>query len=72
MTLTAEQQSIKDEFIKVRGTWGDSWERMLELDPPFVRAYLHFYAVPWTGESHLEPKFKEFVYIAAVAAATHL
>jgi alkylhydroperoxidase/carboxymuconolactone decarboxylase family protein YurZ len=72
MTLTAEQQEIKDEFIKVRGTWGDPWERMLELDPAFVRAYLHLSAVPWTGESHLEPKIKEFVYIAADAAATHL
>jgi alkylhydroperoxidase/carboxymuconolactone decarboxylase family protein YurZ len=72
MTLTAEQQEIKDEFVKVRGTWGDPWERMLELDPAFVRAYLHFSAVPWTGESHLEPKIKEFVYIAADAAATHL
>ena len=72
MTLTAEQQEIKDEFIKVRGTWGDPWERMLELDAAFVRAYLHLSAVPWTGESHLEPKIKEFVYIAADAAATHL
>jgi len=56
----------------VRGTWGEPWQRMLEIDPEFVRAYLHFSAVPWTGESHLEPKVKEFVYIAADAAATHL
>ena len=72
MSLTSEQQQIKDEFVKVRGTWGEPWQRMLELDPEFVRAYLHFSAVPWTGESHLEPKVKEFVYIAADAAATHL
>ncbi|WP_255621130.1 carboxymuconolactone decarboxylase family protein [Pseudonocardia sp. DSM 110487] len=72
MSLTPEQQQIKDEFVKVRGTWGEPWQRMLEIDPEFVRAYLHFSAVPWTGESHLEPKVKEFVYIAADAAATHL
>jgi alkylhydroperoxidase/carboxymuconolactone decarboxylase family protein YurZ len=72
MTLTEEQQQIKDEFIKVRGTWGDAWQRMLELDPPFVRAYLNFSSVPWTKASYLEPKVKEFVYIAADAAATHL
>ncbi|MDT7598652.1 MAG: hypothetical protein QOK26_729 [Pseudonocardiales bacterium] len=72
MTLTAEQQEIKDEFIRVRGTWGDPWQRMLELDPPFVRAYLSFSAVPWLKESHLEPKVKEFMYLAADAAATHL
>jgi alkylhydroperoxidase/carboxymuconolactone decarboxylase family protein YurZ len=72
VSLTPEQQQIKDEFVKVRGTWGEPWQRMLEIDPEFVRAYLHFSAVPWTGESHLEPKVKEFVYIAADAAATHL
>ncbi|TWF82059.1 alkylhydroperoxidase/carboxymuconolactone decarboxylase family protein YurZ [Pseudonocardia hierapolitana] len=72
MSLTPEQQQIKDEFVKVRGTWGEPWQRMLEIDPQFVRAYLGFSAVPWTGESHLEPKVKEFVYIAADAAATHL
>jgi alkylhydroperoxidase/carboxymuconolactone decarboxylase family protein YurZ len=71
-TLTAEQQEIKDEFIRVRGTWGEPWQRMLELDPAFVRAYLNFSSVPWVTESHLEPKVKEFVYLAADAAATHL
>ena len=70
--LTPEQQEIKDEFVRVRGTWGEPWQRMLELDPAFVRAYLHFSAVPWTGTSHLEPKVKEFVYIAFDTAATHL
>lgn len=44
---------------------------MLELDPEFVRAYLHFSAVPWR-KGHLEPKVKEFCYIAVDAAATHL
>jgi alkylhydroperoxidase/carboxymuconolactone decarboxylase family protein YurZ len=72
MTLTDEQNEIKNEFIRLRGTWGEPWQRMLELDPAFVRAYLRFSAVPWTTASHLEPKVKEFVYIAADAAATHL
>jgi alkylhydroperoxidase/carboxymuconolactone decarboxylase family protein YurZ len=70
--LSPEQQRIKDEFVAVRGTWGEPWQRMLELDPAFVEAYLHFSGVPWTSASHLEPKVKEFIYIAADAAATHL
>lgn len=70
--ITDEQQEIKNEFIRVRGTWGKPWQRILEFDPAFLRAYLNFSAVPWTKASHLEPKVKELVYIAADAAATHL
>jgi hypothetical protein len=40
MSLTQRQQEIKDEFIKVRGTWGDAWgdawEDVLRLDPEFL------------------------------------
>ncbi len=73
MALTDEQQAIKDEFVRVRGTWGEPWQCMLELDPAFVRAYLNFSAVPWRREpGALEPKVREFCYIAVDAAATHL
>ncbi|GGC96545.1 hypothetical protein GCM10011512_24450 [Tersicoccus solisilvae] len=71
MALTADQQHLKNEFIAVRGTWGDSWEAMLRLDPEFLRAYLEFSAVPWR-KNHLDAKTKEFLYIAVDAAATHL
>jgi alkylhydroperoxidase/carboxymuconolactone decarboxylase family protein YurZ len=71
MALTAEQQAIKDEFIAIRGTWGDTWETILTLDPEFMRAYLNFSAVPWK-KNHLDDKTKEFMYIAVDAAATHL
>ncbi|MFI7449106.1 carboxymuconolactone decarboxylase family protein [Nonomuraea sp. NPDC049714] len=71
MTLTPEQQKIKDEFIRVRGTWGESWESMLRLDAGFLESYLRLSAVPWTRE-HLPAKVKELVYIAMDAAATHL
>jgi alkylhydroperoxidase/carboxymuconolactone decarboxylase family protein YurZ len=71
MALTVEQQSIKDEFIKVRGTWGDHWETILRLDPEFMRAYLNFSAVPWR-KNHLDDKSKELIHIAIDAAATHL
>jgi alkylhydroperoxidase/carboxymuconolactone decarboxylase family protein YurZ len=71
VSLTIEQQQIKDEFIAVRGSWGDGWQRILELDPSFLRAYLHFSAVPWQ-KNYLEPKVKEFIYIAIDSAATHL
>lgn len=71
MTLSAEQEQLKEEFIRVRGTWGDVWQGMLELDPNFLRAYLNFSAVPWR-KNHLDDKIKEFIYIAVDAAATHM
>ena len=71
MTLTNEQQEIKDEFTRIRGTWGDPWETIVQLDPEFMRAYLNFSAVPWK-KNHLDDKTKEFMYITVDAAATHL
>lgn len=71
MTLSTEQQRVKDEFIKVRGTWGPAWAAVLELDPGFLDAYLEFSAVPWR-KNHLPDKVKEFIYLAVDAAATHL
>jgi alkylhydroperoxidase/carboxymuconolactone decarboxylase family protein YurZ len=71
MTLTDRQEEIKQEFIRVRGAWSDTWEAVLRLDPEFLQAYLDFSAVPWrTGV--LEPKVKEFIYIAIDANATHM
>lgn len=69
--LTQRQQQIKDEFIKVRGTWGDAWEDILRLDSEFVAAYLKFSAVPWR-KNHLDDKTKEFIYIAVDGNATHM
>jgi alkylhydroperoxidase/carboxymuconolactone decarboxylase family protein YurZ len=71
MTLTARQEEIKREFIRVRGTWSDTWEGVLRLDPEFLQAYLDFSAVPWR-KNHLDDKVKELVYIAVDANATHM
>jgi alkylhydroperoxidase/carboxymuconolactone decarboxylase family protein YurZ len=71
MALTQRQQQVKDEFIAVRGTWSPAWERILELDPEFLHAYLNWSAVP-LRKGRLAPKVREFIFIAADAAATHL
>jgi Uncharacterized homolog of gamma-carboxymuconolactone decarboxylase subunit len=71
MALTEQQQEIKDEFIRVRGTWGDTWEGILKLDPGFLKTYTDFSGVPWR-QNHLEDKIKEFIYIAVDANATHM
>jgi len=69
--LTSEQEAVKEEFIRVRGTWGPAWEAILQLDAGFLKSYLDFSAVPWK-KNHLDAKTKELVYIAVDAAATHL
>jgi len=71
MALTQAQQDIRDEFTRVHGAWDDAWERILELDAGFLRAYLNWAAVP-TRRGALEPKVRELVLVAVDAAATHL
>jgi alkylhydroperoxidase/carboxymuconolactone decarboxylase family protein YurZ len=71
MALTARQEEIKAEFVRVRGTWSDTWQAILELDPEFMAAYLDFSAVPWR-KNHLDDKTKSFIYLAVDAAATHM
>jgi alkylhydroperoxidase/carboxymuconolactone decarboxylase family protein YurZ len=71
MALTQAQQEIKDEFIRVHGAWDDAWERILELDAGFLRAYLNWAAVP-ARHAALDPKVRELVLVAVDAAATHL
>ncbi|WP_432995262.1 carboxymuconolactone decarboxylase family protein [Dactylosporangium sp. CA-233914] len=71
MALTTRQEEIKQEFIRVRGAWSDTWEGVLRLDPEFLKAYLDLSAVPWR-KNHLDDKVKEFIYIAIDANATHM
>ncbi|KAA1014217.1 carboxymuconolactone decarboxylase family protein [Paraburkholderia panacisoli] len=71
MTLTTRQQSIKDEFMRVRNTWAPQWESILRNDCEFLHAYLNLSAVP-LRHNHLEDKVKEFIYIALNASSTHL
>lgn len=69
--LTPRQAEVKDRFVRARGTWGPSWEAILRLDPEFLAAYLKLSTVP-LRKQHLDPVVREFVFIAADAAATHM
>ena len=69
--LDARQREIKEEFTRVRGYWHSIWDDTLLLAPELLAAYLEFSGVPWRGGT-LEPKVKEFIYIAFDVAATHL
>ena len=71
MPLTARQQAIKDEFIRLRNTWAPQWESLLRMDCEFLNAYLQMSVVP-LKHNHLENKVKEFIYVAVNASSTHL
>tara|TARA_R110000850_G_scaffold16229_1_gene50894 strand:+ start:465 stop:1250 length:786 start_codon:yes stop_codon:yes gene_type:complete len=69
--LTAKEVTLKESFVAARGYWDEVWEGVLRLSPEYFEAYSEFSSVPWrTGT--LEPKVKEFIYIAIDAATTHL
>lgn len=69
--FTPEQERMKEQFIRNRGYWNAFWDGLLLLSPDFFNAYLEFSSIPWkTGV--LEPKVKEFIYIAIDASTTHL
>jgi alkylhydroperoxidase/carboxymuconolactone decarboxylase family protein YurZ len=65
------RQAIKDSFMAKRGYWAPWHEDLLALNPAFLEAYLGMTSLAWT-DGVLEPKIKEFIYIAIDAATTHL
>jgi alkylhydroperoxidase/carboxymuconolactone decarboxylase family protein YurZ len=65
------QVELQEEFTRSRGYWNPTWDAVLELDPDFFEAYTDFSSLPWRS-GVLEPKVKEFMYIAFDASATHL
>jgi alkylhydroperoxidase/carboxymuconolactone decarboxylase family protein YurZ len=69
--LTGFQQQLKDTFVSRRGFWHEDFEQLLRLDPGLFEAYCEYSGLPWT-DGVLEPKVKEFIYIAFDVAATHL
>ena len=71
LDLNEHQTKLKEEFQEKRGYWNEFWEGLLSLDPNFFEAYLKFSSIPWTN-GVLEPKIKEFIYIAIDSATTHL
>lgn len=65
-----ERQATKAEFMRLRGYWDDFWNGLLAIDHDFFKAYLKYSLAGQKGP--LDPKIKEFIYIAIDAAATHL
>ena len=71
MEFTGRRAELKENFVRDRGYWNDFWDGLLALDPDFFECYLNFSVIPWKNGT-LDPKIKEFIYIAIDAATTHL
>ena len=71
MTAKLDREALKRKVIEARGYWHLFHEGLLRLKPEFLQAYLDFNAAPWKSR-HLEPKVREFVYIAIDGSVTHL
>lgn len=69
--LSAEQREIRAEFVRRRGYWADDWQLILELAPDIMAAYTDLSAYAWETGS-LDPKTREFMYIATTAAVSHI
>lgn len=67
----ARRAALKEEFTRSRGYWAEVWDHVLRLSPEFFEAYMRFSSVPWKNGT-LDPKVREFIYIAIDVATTHL
>jgi alkylhydroperoxidase/carboxymuconolactone decarboxylase family protein YurZ len=69
--LTAEQQALKEAFIRARGYWRPWTEGLLRLDPTFLETYGKYAGYP-AATGPLSPKMCELIYVALDGSATHL
>lgn len=67
--LTPSEREFKTEYEHKRGYWYPGWNRMLRVDPEYLRAYLEISSVRPPGWS---PRMRELTNIAVDAATTHL
>lgn len=70
-TFDQPREDLKAAFVALRGYWSPLWDDLLRNSPDYFEAYTKFSAYPWTNGA-LEPKVKEFVYIAIDATTNHL
>lgn len=69
--LSEQQEAIRAEYTAVRGYWRDFLDPTLRQAPDFLETYLEFSGAPWRV-GVLEPKVREFIYLAFDTSATHL
>lgn len=67
----AEQQRVKGKFEESRGYWSEFWDSLLALDHEFLDRYTDYSTYPSRNDV-LEPKVREFIWLAIDISTTHL
>ncbi|KAK3051259.1 hypothetical protein LTR09_007655 [Extremus antarcticus] len=71
MSLTSDQETLKQSLLATGETWSSSFENLLKLDPDYFTAYTNLRSVPRTRQA-LPIKTQELLLLAIDAAVTHL
>ena len=71
MNLTADEEILKQDFIRARGYWRPWTEGLLRLDPAFLATYASYGGYP-AETGPLSRKMCELIYVALDGSATHL
>lgn len=69
--LPPRERAIREGYLSARGFWNPNWDGMLALAPEFTAAHIMM-GDRTRASGPLEPKIKEFVWIAVDASTTHL
>lgn len=71
LELTDEQKRLKELFIKENEFWSYNFESILKLDTEMFECYIDYLRAS-AMEGILDPKTREFIYIAVNASPTAL
>lgn len=69
--LSPHQRAAREGYLAARGFWNPNWDGMLALAPEFTEAHIKM-GDATRACGPLEPKTKEFVWIAVDSSTTHL
>ncbi|MBB5399403.1 MULTISPECIES: carboxymuconolactone decarboxylase family protein [Paraburkholderia] len=69
--ITAESETVKEEFIRARGFWNDQRDVIVRAMPDYFTALAQLSAEPWTNGS-LTDKERELVCIGIDCTVTHM
>jgi alkylhydroperoxidase/carboxymuconolactone decarboxylase family protein YurZ len=69
--LSPQQRAVREGYLEARGFWNPAWDGMLKLAPDFTEGHIKM-GDATRAAGPLEPKVKEFIWIAVDSSTTHL